>query len=51
MAQVLAAAWVGVMVGWMGFGWVLNEAPSEQVASVTAGTTVVAQAGNPDVRG
>lgn len=27
MNQVLVAACVGVMAGWIGFGWVLAEAP------------------------
>ncbi len=29
MNQVLVAACVGVMTGWIGFGWVLAEAPVE----------------------
>ncbi|RYG60423.1 MAG: hypothetical protein EON60_07205 [Alphaproteobacteria bacterium] len=29
MNQVLVAACVGVMTGWIGFGWVLAEAPME----------------------
>ena len=33
MAQVLAAAWVGIMVGWIGFGWVLAEAPSDSLGA------------------
>lgn len=33
MTQVFVAAWVGVTVGWLGFGWALAEAPSEGGAS------------------
>lgn len=52
MAQVLAAAWVGVMVGWMGFGWALHEAPSEQMASVhPSNHVVVAEANGINTRG
>ena len=29
MTQVFVAAWVGVTVGWLGFGWALAEAPVE----------------------
>lgn len=29
MTQVFVAAWVGVTVGWVGFGWALAEAPAE----------------------
>lgn len=29
MTQVFVAAWVGITVGWIGFGWVLAEAPGE----------------------
>ncbi len=29
MTQVFVAAWIGVTVGWIGFGWALNEAPGE----------------------
>lgn len=32
MTQVFVAACVGITVGWIGFGWVLAEAPGEQVA-------------------
>jgi hypothetical protein len=31
MKQVFVAACVGIMVGWIGFGWVLAEAPGEQM--------------------
>lgn len=33
MKQVLVAACVGIVGGWMGFGWVLAEAPVDMVAS------------------
>lgn len=39
MGQVLVAAWVGVMVGWIGFGWALDEAPGERVARMAAAGT------------
>lgn len=29
MTQVFVAAWIGVTVGWIGFGWALEEAPVE----------------------
>ena len=29
MTQVFVAAWIGVTVGWIGFGWALDEAPGE----------------------
>ena len=29
MTQVFVAAWIGVTVGWIGFGLVLAEAPGE----------------------
>jgi hypothetical protein len=29
MTQVFVAAWIGVTVGWIGFGWALEEAPGE----------------------
>jgi hypothetical protein len=29
MGQVFVAAWVGITVGWLGFGWALAEAPAE----------------------
>lgn len=29
MTQVLVTAWIGVTVGWIGFGWVLDEAPAD----------------------
>ena len=31
MKQVFVAACVGITVGWIGFGWVLAEAPSEHL--------------------
>lgn len=31
MTQVFVAAWVGITVGWIGFGWALAEAPGEMV--------------------
>jgi hypothetical protein len=31
MTQVFVAACVGITVGWIGFGWVLAEAPGEHV--------------------
>ena len=31
MGHVLVAAWIGVMVGWIGFGWILAEAPSDSM--------------------
>jgi len=34
MKQVFVAAWVGISVGWMGFGWVLAEAPMEGAQGV-----------------
>lgn len=33
MAQVLVAACVGIMAGWVGFGWVLAEAPGEHMVN------------------
>lgn len=27
MRQIFVAAWVGISAGWIGFGWVLAEAP------------------------
>ena len=29
MTQVFVAAWIGVTVGWIGFGWALDMAPGE----------------------
>ena len=31
MKQVFVAACVGITVGWIGFGWVLAEAPGEHL--------------------
>ncbi len=38
MGHVLVAAWIGVMVGWMGFGWMLAEAPSDTAVRVAMET-------------
>ena len=35
MTQVFVAAWVGVTVGWIGFGWALAEAPAERAIAYT----------------
>lgn len=37
MKQIFVAAWVGIIVGWMGFGWALA------AASVDSGAVPVAQ--------
>lgn len=34
MTQVFVAAWIGVTVGWIGFGWALDVAPSEMRVAV-----------------
>ena len=36
MGHVLVAAWIGVMVGWIGFGWILAEAPSDNLVRLAA---------------
>lgn len=42
MTQILVTAWIGVTVGWVGFGWVLAEAPAEhgRMASAVSDITV-----------
>lgn len=36
MKQIFVAAWVGITVGWMGFGWVLAAASVDATAVATA---------------
>lgn len=43
MAQVLVAAWIGVVIGWVGFGVALHEAPAD--GQMAAGTMNARMAG------
>lgn len=38
MTQVFVAAWIGVTVGWIGFGWALAEAPGEMRVALSEKT-------------
>lgn len=37
MKQVLVAAWIGVALGWVGFGWVMGEASAGGDVAAIAG--------------
>lgn len=46
MTQVFVAAWIGVTVGWIGFGWALAQAPGDvrMAATVDVQELTVAEA-------
>lgn len=41
MKQVLVAAWIGVALGWIGFGWAMGEATVAETAAAGGGVQVL----------